>query len=597
MIKSVIRLICAALAFATGLIGMSASAQSAGQSAHQGVHIEVIQLIGDPPGNIREAPGGGRILVPAVLYTPAAGANPHGPAIVMLDGGPGAHTLDSDQVTRFAAESLAARGYTVLSLYGYQERSFPLIRFADNIWPVDSALTWLENAGYEKFAVAAQGYGALVAAQYLASRPDTLLDNGAERRVKALILVNPLANLRAFPRAGLDGAGYAAKVAAARASVASGRGLIPDHIEPGAHGSAETDPWVAAGPFVAPAEGFLDYWGPEAEARNTALLAGIALPTLTLLDPADASTRRFQSRGPMEFGTAGRSPGDHAAMATTIADFLGRQGLAPAPRVETSVLDVATGGGRVLPGMLYTPAGGPVAGRPVVMLLFGRSTDTLQSSTHWMGWRLAQLGYTVISPGLRIGGAAGFESSSLAETAEDIGHWVDKAQALGLGPVVLGGHSNGGIWLSNYLSLTHDRRVIGTIFYAPTRDSPGYIAKEQTPQAYAADVARMRAAVREGRGMEATIGLLTAHAYMDNNAPDARTIHTQRVREYNLPGLMITGGRDPLMSTDFVEEFAHAYRGPLTQQRYDNGTHGLRENKDRAMADTAAWLRATFGGW
>ena len=561
----------------------------------QSVHIEVVQLTGDPPGHNREAPGGGRIMVPAVLYTPAGGANPHGPAIVMLDAGPGAHTLGADQITRFAAERLAARGYTVLSLYAYQERSFPLIRFHDNIWPIDSALTWLENAGYEDFALAGQGYGAISAADYLTSRPDELLDNGGEKRVKALILLDPLTHLRAWPGAGLMGADYDAKVVRAENSVKTGRGLIPENLEPGQQGSAATDPWIAAGPFVAPAEAFLDYWGPKAAQRNAALLAGVKVPTLALIDPTDPTTSRdFKTAGPLDFAVAGHDQAGFDAIADTIVRFLDGHGLGVRPRITTSFLDVRTVGGKILPGVIYTPEGGTVPGRPAIMLLFGRSTDTLQSSTHWMGWRLAQKGYTVIAPSLRIGGAAGFEGSSLAETAEDIGKWIDKAQALGLHRIVLGGHSNGGIWLSNYLALTHDRRVVGTIFYAPTRDSPAYTAEHQTPAEYAADVARMTKAVREGRGMEETVGLLTAHAYLDNNGPDARTVHTQRVREYDLPGFMITGASDPLMTEDFVAQFAKAYRGPLTQQRYPGGTHGLREHKDQAMTDTAAWLARTF---
>ncbi|WP_230206764.1 alpha/beta hydrolase [Novosphingobium sp. Gsoil 351] len=211
-----------------------------------------------------------------------------------------------------------------------------------------------------------------------------------------------------------------------------------------------------------------------------------------------------------------------------------------------------------------------------------------------MGWRLAQQGYTVIAPSLRIGGAAGFESSSIAEVAEDLGHWMDWAEKMGLKRVVLGGHSNGGVWLSNYLSLTHDPRVVGTIYYAPTRDSPTYAARQQSPASYAADVAFAKKSVKAGRGMEDTIGLLTTHAFIDNNAPGARTMHTQRVREFVLPGFMITGAKDPLMDEAFVAAFAKAYRGPLAQVRYADGTHGLRENKDRVASDTAHWLAQTF---
>jgi hypothetical protein len=57
---------------------------------------------------------------------------------------------------------------------------------------------------------------------------------------------------------------------------------------------------------------------------------------------------------------------------------------------------------------------------------------------------------------------------------------------------------------------------------------------------------------------------------------------------------MITGAKDPLMDEAFVAQFAKVYKGPLTQVRYPNGTHGLRENKDRVAIDTAAWLEKTF---
>ena len=92
-----------------------------------GVRQEILQLPSDPPGRIIEAPGGGRVTTPAVLFTPIGGGNIHGPAIVMMSTGPGAHPLEAGQASRFAAERLAARGYTVLSIYGKLEHDFPTI--------------------------------------------------------------------------------------------------------------------------------------------------------------------------------------------------------------------------------------------------------------------------------------------------------------------------------------------------------------------------------------------------------------------------------------------------------------------------------------
>jgi pimeloyl-ACP methyl ester carboxylesterase len=581
------------------VLALAAAVLIAGPAATQSFKMEVIHFPSDPPGKVRKAPGSGRLLTPAVLFTPSEGANVRGPAIVMLDAGPGAHPLEQGQATRFAAERLAARGYTVLSLYGLQEHEFPTVPFEETVWAVDAALDHLELSGYEDFILAGQGYGAIVAARYLETQPDILLDNGEERRVKALIVINPLTNLRAFPRANL-GSGYEAKVAAARRSVETRRGLYPSGaLEPGRGGGDAADPWVAAGPFVAPAEGFLDLWGPEAEKRNLATLAKVSLPTLALISGQDPTTsRRLVTAAKPEIVRFPRDRGDFAGSedraAGTMANWLKRRELGVQPRVTTSILDVRTAGGRMLQGIRYEPGGSAKANAPLIMLIGGRTADTIQSSTHWMGWRLAQKGYSVIAPGLRISGVAGFQSSNIAEVAHDVKLWVDRAQAIGARRVVLAGHSNGGIWLSNYLSVTQDPRVVGTVYFAPTRDSPTYAAAQLSPEAYRAQVAGARASAAAGRDLEDVIGFMTVRAYLDNNAPGSRAMHTHRVREFSLPGLAIIGRRDPLMSPDFVKEFARAYRGKLDVVEYQDGSHGFRENKDRLVADVDKWMTRSF---
>lgn len=570
-------------------------------AAVPGVGVEVLQLPSDPPGRTIEAPGGGRVTTPAVLFTPASGANIHGPAIVMLTTGPGAHPLEVGQASRFVAERLAARGYTVLSVYGKLEHDFPTVRFADSVWAVKAALDYLEMSGYEDFVLAGQDYGALVAAQYLASQPDLLIDNGGERRVKAVVLINPTTNLRAFPRAGLDRPDYPARVAAAEASVKSGRGLYPKSLEPGQGAAPETDPWVGNGVFVQPAEGFIELWSPAAQTRNLALLAKLSLPTLALVSGRDTATSdRLRLavkpdivRFPRDIGNFA---GQEARASDAIADWLAARGLGVRPAVTTDVLDVTTGGGRVLQGVRYAPDGGADPKRPIVLLVSGRVGDTIQSSTHWIGWRLAQRGYVAIAIGMRISGVAGFQSSRLTEVTDDIGKWVDKAATLGVGGVVLAGHSNGGIWLSRYIADTHDKRVAGAIYIAPTRDSPSYARDRSPPGQYDKDVAAARAAAAQGRDMDVAIGFMSARAFLDNNGPDARTVHTAAVREFDLPGLSITGAKDPLMSDDFVRDFGAAYRGKLDTIRYPNGSHGFRENKNRLVDDIATWLARTFPG-
>ena len=48
------------------------------------------------------------------------------------------------------------------------------------------------------------------------------------------------------------------------------------------------------------------------------------------------------------------------------------------------------------------------------------------------------------------------------------------------------------------------------------------------------------------------------------------------------------------MTADFVEAFGKAYKGKLDAVRYENGSHGFRENKNRIVADMDAWLKRTF---
>lgn len=584
----------AILGLAVGAIVMIASPAIA-----QTFHMEILQLPSDPPGRIIEAPGGGRVTTPAVLFTPSGGANIHNPAIVMLSTGPGAHPLESGEAARFAAERLATRGYTVLSLYGKLEHDFPTVPFRDTIWPVKAGLDYLEMSGYEDFVLLGQDYGAIVAAQYLANQPDELIDNGGEKRVKAVVLVNPVTQLRAFPRAGLSGPDYYTKVKAAEASVASGRGLYPKSLEPGHGVAGDSDPWVGSGVFVEPAEGFMELWSPAAQERNLSALRKLAVPGLVLL-----SGRAAWASGPLATAKpldtvrfdadAGDFSGQEDKASDAIATWLAAHELGIRPAVATTTLDVRTGSGRLLQGIRYAPVGAIDPRRPVVLLISGRVGDTIQSSTHWMGWRLAQHGYVAIAPGMRISGVAGFQSSRLTEVAEDIGLWVDRAMATGATRVVLAGHSNGGIWLSNYLAKSHDRRVIGTIYVAPTRDSPTFARENALPGQYDRDVARARAAQASGHDMDVAIGLMSARAFLDNNGPDADTVHTAAVRQFDLPGISFTGAKDPLMTPDFVTAFSNAYKGKLQSVRYANGTHGMRENKSRLVNDMASWLGQTF---
>lgn len=569
-------------------------------AAKNGFSVQVVQIEADRPDAQREAPGGGRILAPALLYTPAKGANTFGPAIVMLDDGPGSHPLARGQASRFAAERLAAQGYTVLSLFSGQERNFPTTPFDDVKWAVKNALDYLERSGYEDFALAGQGYGALVAANYVKSLPDLSLDNGPERRVKGLILINPLLDLKSYPGFG-DARGYAARTALAKREVADGTGSYITNLEPGHSTEGKAADWFMQGPYVGPAQAWLDYWSPDAEARNRALLKALPVPTLVLAGDRVAMSPVGAVKGLAGAGVDVRivEGGDDLAaradgVTSDISGWLRNHGLGTRRGVTVTATDVTTVGGQSLYAMVYEPEGGVDPAKPVVMLIHGRSGDTLQSSSQWMGWRMAQHGYRTIAPSLRISGATGVETQTMASTEVDIGKWMDAVSAMGAQRVVLAGHSNGGIWISNYVGDTHDKRVVGMIYFAPTVDAAEYLKRQGGVAAYARDDARSLAAVAAGRETQEVLGVNTAISWADLYGSKARSVHSERVTEFALPGLAIAGGKDELMSDWFLTRFKAKYRGGLTLLRYPEGTHGFRESKNRLVGDAAGWLDKTF---
>jgi acetyl esterase/lipase len=572
------------------------------------VHIEVLTLPSDPPGEVREAPGGGRVLTFAALFTPKAGENVHGVAVVLLCDGPGSHPLSAGEPTRFAAERLAAMGYTVLSVYSHLERGFPLFPFHETAFEIDAALTALEARGYEDFVLGGHGYGAIAALNYVASHADPVIDQEGRKRVQALALFSPLTELEHYPGLAFQG-GYDAHMAKAQASFASGRGGVPAGNTVGvAQGpGADRDPWIATGDYVQPAELTLDYWGPQAAARNRALLEGIATPTLILAGDADPACDVGKLRAlaaakagtPVELivypGGDRAFAGLHDRASEDLAGWLAGRELGLRRRVRVTLSDATAANGRRLPGVIYRPDGEVDPERPAFLMIHGRSGDILFSSTHWMSWRLAQAGYACLAGSMRISGTAGIQTATTEETAEDIGAWMDTYAALGFKRIVLLGHSNGGVWISDYLASSQDKRAIGVVYIAPTAIWRTH-AEQMADPAYAETFADAKAAVERGELRTKVMGLQTLNLWWDYNRPDTRNLHTERVKQFDLPALSILGTGDALFTDGkFMEAFREAYRGPLEEIEYEGGTHGLRENKHRIVPDVDGWMKRTFG--
>ncbi|WP_428149658.1 alpha/beta fold hydrolase [Brevundimonas sp.] len=569
------------------------------------VTMTILNLPSAPPGQAAQAPGVGVVTTPAILFTPTAGENVHGPAIVMLDRGPGSNPLRQGQSTRFLAERLAARGYTVLSLYSQLQRSYSLFPFSAVQPQIDAALVFMEERGYEDFVLAGNGYGAIAAADYLANNPDTPFDAPGTKRVMAVVMLSPLTELRRYPRAGLDGPDYEATAAYAARSVAAGTGRFPagNTVEVGAVGVA-ADPWLAAGPYNGPSEQFTQYWGPEAAARNDAVLAALTVPTLVIgagLDPTYSQTRLTGLVGdaPIQTVSYDQTGADFAGAedraADDVAAFLTQHALGVRPRIIETVIDVTADDGTSLPAVIYAPEGGSAADKPAILFVHGRTGDTVQSSGHWVGWRLAQLGYTVFTPSFRISGTAGFASSTMNEQADDMARWTDAIAAQGFTRLIAVGHSNGGIYISNYMARTHDPRVLGVAFMAPTVDE-----RERTSRLdpnFEAKLAEARTAIDAGEGQTHMIALMSAQTFWDLNNPSTVGTHTARIAEYSVPTLSLVGRLDPLFTdSDFLDRFMAAQApGKAELIWLENGTHGMRESRAVVVHSIDDWIKRTFG--
>ena len=125
-------------------------------------------------------------------------------------------------------------------------------------------------------------------------------------------------------------------------------------------------------------------------------------------------------------------------------------------------------------------------------------------------------------------------------------------------------------------------------------------------------VAEAKAAVDRGEGrthlinekyfvpdLDSSLGYRTSvtmlsEQFLNYWGPESRAVHTDRVREFKRPSLSIAGTEDMLMSKDFIRRFTRAHKGKADAIWYDGGSHGLRESKDRVLADIVTWTKKAF---
>ena len=605
--------ICVAL-----LLGVSATAQESTPTVTQdvpevtGIRTEVLTIPDPSPVRSGEP-------MMAILYTPEDGPNIYGPAVVIVHGGLAGHPARQVGAPRFAAERLATQGYTVLSPMTRHSRDEFRTLFEDIVIDIDASLDMLEARGFQDFVLAGHSMGSIRITYYQAETQDA--------RVKALVHFAPTSDM-----VGTGGAAeglspnYADKVETAQSAMAADMGrysIAPDR-NPDTALIAEPVIDLIGGYLYEP-RSFLSHWGPTAKTRNSDWMPKNTVPILMMAGSYDSAVPpgrmdalkavavnsprvdHITYEGVNHFfeGVWDQSTNDMIAWLTELE-------LGPKPRVMTELVETRMANGRHLPGVLYLPADGVDPDKPAFILKHGWTGDILHSSNHWLGWRLAQAGYAALAPQTRTSGPRGIQSASLNDVAADLGKWVDFMEARGFASVIAEGHSAGGIWWSNYMSLNDDPRVIGMVYLAPTRDMPDRIRRGMGDDRYEAVVAQAQAAVSRGEGRRHLINekyrppdldtdkgyvtavIMLADQFLEYWGPESRAVHTERVRDFDRPSLSIAGTKDLLMSEAFLDEFETATAGPDTVIWYEGGSHGLRESKDRVLKDIVNWTQTTF---
>ena len=555
----------------------------------------------------------------AILYMPEAGVNIYSPGIVMVHGGLGGHPARQVGAPRFAAERLAAKGYTVLSLMHRHSRDEFQTLFEDIVYDIDTGLDFLEARGMQELILAGHSMGSIRITYYQASTQDP--------RVKALVHFAPTADI-----AGPDGAAegmspdYEAKVAEAQAAVAAGRKKRDLSPDPNPATAEIPDTWIdLVGGYLYNAEAFLSHWGPAAKANNSDWMPKNTVPILMLAGTYDSAVPPGRMEELKQLAI--NSPKvDHITYQDVnhffegvwdqstddMVTWLNEIDLGPKPRVHVDIVDTRVANGRHLPGILYTPENGPDPDKPAFVLKHGWTGDIIHSSNHWLGWRLAQAGYVALAPETRTSGRRGVQAYKLEDVADDFGHWIDFLENRGFDRIIMEGHSAGGIWISNYMSETNDPRVIGMVYLAPTRNMPDHFRNGMGRKRYEQVVADAQAAVDRGdgrthlvnekymiadydpeRGIRGGVTML-ADNFLNYYGPDSRAVHTDRVRDFDRPSLSIAGTADLLMTEDFIRRFTRAHKGKAEAVWYEGGSHGLRESKDRVLSDIVAWTEKNF---
>lgn len=547
--------------------------------------------------------------LPAVFAYPDTGMNVNGPAVLHLHGGPGGSPLRVSSAARYAAEGLARAGYTNLSIETRHATRYSFTRFDEVIEDIRGGVDVLAARGFKEIILAGAGLGSLRVARYMVETDDP--------RVKAVIHYSPTQNMADNWRQRVGEEVYWATIdQAAQAVEEGGRQPFID---------------LGDGLIFIPTS-FLDWFGPTAKTSLSANIAGIDRPMLMLAGDADplVPKGRLEELQAVAFisprvdikyypGVGRVFEGVRAEVVADTITWLADVGLPPSNAVKTALVDVDSDDDRTLSGLLYAPAGGENKTQPVFMLMHGWTSDVMRSSTHWLGVRLAQAGYTALAFQHRSSGYRGVVTGTLEAIPPDMEAWVQAITARGYGSVIGVGHGVGGLWWSYYMSERRDPRVKALAYLSPTPDMPRHARIGMGEDLYARAVLEAQEAVRDGEGSMHLIDYpfpqaaypddprqtmhlpppgsgftyYYADSFLSYWGPNSKAVHTARVADVEVPILALGGSRDPFMQNAYLIKFTEAAPGRAKYVFYggpQGAAYSFEGYEDRAAADVISWV-------
>ncbi|MEQ8509084.1 MAG: alpha/beta hydrolase [Rhodospirillaceae bacterium] len=553
------------------------------------------------------------VILPAVLLYPEAGLNSHGPAILHLHGGPGGSPIRPNSAARYAATGLAQQGYANLSIETRHATRYSFTRFDEVIEDIRGGVDMLAARGFTDIILAGAGLGSLRVARYMVETDDP--------RVKAVIHYSPTQNMADNWRQRVGEEKYWETVdRASRAVEEGGRQPFID---------------LGDGLIFIPTS-FLDWFGPTAKTSLSANIAGIDRPMLMLAGEADplVPKGRLEELKAVAFisprvdikyypGVGRIFDGVRDQVVMDTLNWLTEVGLPPRPAIRSEVIDITDINGGALSGILYTPATGEDRTRPAFMLMHGWTSDVMRSSTHWLGVRLAQAGYTALAFQHRASGYRGVVRGTLESLPDDFAVWVDAMSGRGYTDLVGVGHGVGGLWWTYYLSQRADPRLKAMVYLSPTRDMPRHARTGMGDDLYARAVLEAQEAVRDGEGETYLIDYPMPQAGYDDDprqqmflpppgsgftyyyaksflsywGPASAAVHTARIAEVDIPVLALGGSRDPFMQNAYLIEFTEAAKGPAKYIFYggpEGAAYSFDGYEDRVAQDVLAWVGQTI---